>query len=118
MSVVTRGRSQQAAVAAASPGAVSQLGEQLAGLGLADQAAPAAAVAWAVALKPPQSGAVLVVDGAAEGGGAWREEGDGCAWLVSKLLKQVPSCWLQTLLLPHQWLPCNVVSFPSPVRLN
>ena len=80
-SMQTRSRSRQPQPA--SPGPVSQLGAQLRQLTVAE----GTAVSWCVALKPPQSTRVLVVD-CNDASASW-QEADADQWLQSRLLNQV-----------------------------
>lgn len=70
------------AAASSSPGEVSRLAGQLQGLALAE----GTATGWCVALKPPKSVQLVVLDCAA--GGQWAET-TADAWLQRVLLNQV-----------------------------
>lgn len=70
------------AAASSSPGEASRLAGQLQGLALAE----GTATGWCVALKPPKSVQLVVLDCAA--GGQWAET-TADAWLQRVLLNQV-----------------------------
>ena len=79
-------RSRSALGTPASPGGVSQLGALMQGLALAE----GTAVGWCVALKPPKSSQVVVVDCA--GDGKWQET-SADAWLRDRLLHKASKGW-------------------------